>query len=163
MSEEKKLSDVLDKAAFDILCKEIMKKRRVENDDVIYELFDYKAKGATLEIKAEHVTIDEVFDYAKSSCKQCNGKGYYIINMEKRRIPNPEDYVVMAKEPINDMPEEMKKIWIEKEKKNKFWRVMLPCRCALKVAHAKDPDFLSNGEGNILVRVKYEIKEGSIE
>lgn len=160
MTERKSLVEELDKPNFEIALKELMKTRRVIDESTVqYGTIEHSCGNKKYTITATHVPIDYVFPYAKGSCKQCNSKGYQVINIEKHRIANPQDYVMLSNVPIQDMTEDEQRIWREKEKLNKFWRVMLPCRCAVTRALLKEPDILTNPDGSILLRTSYEVEE----
>jgi hypothetical protein len=162
MDDEKKpLITMMDKVNFDIAIKKVMKTRKViDENTVTFETVEHTTGDKKYILKAVHVPIDHVFKYASSNCKMCTfGKGYYVMNVEKHKIPDPENYVMLSSMPVQDMSDEQQKILIEKEKQNKFWRIMYPCKCAVQRALEKEPDLLTNPLGNILLRVDYEIVE----
>ena len=159
--EKKPLIMELDQVNFTLAAKELMKTRKVVDETTVtYGTVEHRLGDKKYVITAEHVPIDYIFKYASSNCKMCTyGKGYYVAHVEKHKIPNPEDYVMLSTVPIKEMSEEEQNIWREKEKLNKFWRVMYPCQCAVKRALNKEPDLLTNPSGNILLRASYEVKK----
>lgn len=159
MGEKTPLSKILDRNNYRTLCEKVEKSRKVSDDgSMFFEDISYTYGGKSYRVLPIFMPVEDVKKYSKSSCNKCYGKGYAIHLKEKSKISNPQDYTLMATQPINNMTEEQKKIWIEKEKENKFWRVLLPCSCAVKNAAKKIPDFLFNNEGNILIRLEYEIE-----
>jgi hypothetical protein len=153
------LHEIMDRNNFHMLTERVQKSRKVDrNDNVTYENFNQVYKDVSYDIKPVHVPIDYIFKYGSNSCKQCSyGKGYYVVNILKNKIPNPADYIILSDQPIKDMTDEQKKIFIELEKKKPFWRVLLPCNCAMRKAQAKEPDLLMNPTGNIVLRLTYTI------
>ena len=155
------LREVMDEQNIGFLMQQIVKTRCPANDDTVsYSPVEYKFKDTTYVVQAIHVPIEDVAKYGQSSCKKCSyGKGYVIANVLKTSIPDPQNYVVMAKVPIRKFSPEQQKIWIEKEKLNPMLRIMLPCECALKWVGRRDPNLVSNVEGNIMFRLSYKVKD----
>ena len=152
VAEKKSLRDLLDESNFRFVVDRIMKTRKNEGDDrVSYEPFTHKTGTMEIDINPVHVPTDTLFKEAKSSCKDCNSKGYQVHLIPKQRIRNPEDYIVLSEVPFRDLSEEEKKKIIEQEAKKTTWKVMLPCRCAVKRALMKDNSLLVNELGNIVV------------
>jgi len=153
------LSDILDSIHMNNLYQRIIETRVIHKDDSItYGTVLYPFKDNEYEVTGEHVSVDYVFKFAKSSCNFCSSKGYGIHNIEKSKLSNPEDYTIVSKQPVNTMSEDQKKIWIEKEKRNPLWRVLLPCHCVLRKAAEKEPNLIFNNARNIIIRVTYRIK-----
>lgn len=158
----KHLHEIFNRPTFDIITERILKDRKVDmQDKVTYVDFDHLYEGVTYAIKPVHVPIDYIFKYGVSSCKQCVGKGYFVTKLFKRNIPKPADYVILSEQPIKNMTDEQKKMFIEMEKKKPLWRVMLPCSCALKKAQIKEPDLVMTADGHIIVRMTYTVAEKS--
>jgi hypothetical protein len=158
--EHKNLEDVFNPTNFKLILDEIMKSRKVSPQDVVsYSPIERAQDGVTYVIKAEHVPIETVVKYASSSCKECYGKGHYVAYIVKAKVPNPQDYVILSEEPVVGMTEERKKLWLEVEKKKPTWKIMFPCRCAIKGISKKESLICSNTAGNIVTKVTYEIKQ----
>ena len=157
----KYLHEIIDRNNFQMITERIMKGRKVDlNDNVTFEYFTHKVNDVSYNIVPVHVPIDYVFKYGNNACKQCGyGKGYYVTNLFKNKIEKVGDYIILADQPINELTDEQKKIFIELEKKKPLWRVMLPCSCALKKAQSKEPDLLMAFDGHIIVRLTYTIAE----
>jgi hypothetical protein len=155
--EKRRIKDIFNTAEINSIVKRIYQTRKIDKDDKIsYEGTETNKNGIKYKISAEHVPVERIMEYSKSGCRTCGGLGRKIVNILKSRIPDPENYVVLSNQPIGQMTEEQRKIWIEKEKKNPFWRILLPCRCALKNIE-KTGDIFSNPFGNITMRLDYEI------
>ena len=116
------------------------------------------ADGVEYLVKPEYVSGEEIYKHAKNSCNMCWGKGYKVLNLEKRKFPNPKDYILLAQQPLNDLTEEQKKILVEREKLSKMWRILLPCSCAIKSIIKKDKHLFVSVDGNICFRINYEVK-----
>ena len=130
----------------------------VDRKRVFFKPIEYKGDVAYL-VKTEHVVIDDVFKYAHSRCKDCNSKGYYVAHIEKAKLPNPVNYVLLSNSPtesLKDMSETQLKIWKEKMAKETAWRVMLPCHCVMKKGPTKDRSLFFNGDGSIRFRSECE-------
>jgi hypothetical protein len=56
------------------------------------------------------------------------------------------------------MNEEMKKLWIEKEKKKNTWRIMMPCRCAIKGLLKSDDSTVAVGDGNLMMKIQFKVR-----
>ena len=158
MGDKKLLTELLPSTTISILSKKVMKNREVIKDEVVYKEFEWEEKGVTYRVIPRHVPIEDVFKWAANSCKNCSSKGYYVLQMDKGKIKNPEDFIIMSDQNLEDMSEEQKKIMIQEESRKSYWRVLLPCKCALKRMQRKMPDVLSTDLGNILVKLDYEIK-----
>lgn len=156
--EKKALREIFNISEMNSIAKKIFqtKKKGLYGDDATYEDIEIQKDGVTYKISAEHVTVAEIMKYSKSGCRTCGGLGRKIVNILKTRIPDPDNYVIFSETPIDTMPPEEKKIWIEKQKQNPFWRILLPCECALKKI-GKTEDIFSNPLGNITMRLDYEI------
>jgi hypothetical protein len=159
LADRKDLVDVFSETSLKFISEAVLKTRKVSPEDkVSYEDIEREENGVVYIVKAEHVPIDDLVGHALSGCKNCHGKGYYICNLDKAKIPNPQDYVILAEKNIVDMPEAEKKLWLEVEKKKKLWRIMLPCRCALKAITKKQPGIFTNEPGNIVARLSCVVK-----
>jgi len=153
------IREVFDKMAVDNILKKVLENRVINEDEkaidkkrVFYKPFEYKRDDVSYVIKAEHVIIDDMFKYANSNCKTCNSKGYYVIHIEKSKLPNPVNYVLLSNVPFEGLSDKELEEWKEKVKLEKAWRVMLPCSCVLKKASNKDKSLFFNGDGSIIFR-----------
>ena len=154
------LKDVMDSLNLQKALEELLKTREPKDDDSVdYTDVEYSCGGRKYIIHGDHFPIDDIIKFSKSSCKQCNGKGYTVSNVKKTLIPDVANYIVLAKVPIREMSEEQVKIWTEKEKLNPLLRIMLPCSCALNAAKKKDPNLFANDIGNIVLQISYTIGE----
>jgi len=159
-STSKELSEIFGETELKFILQEVMKTRKVSSTDVVsYTPIDKEKDGVKYVIKAEDVPIRELMGYATSSCRGCNGKGYSVRQVDKSKIPNPQDFVILSDRPIEGMTEAEKKLWLEVEKKKKLWRVMLPCYCTIKGISKKQSLISANALGNIVVRITYEVKQ----
>lgn len=155
--QKKPLSELVDRHSYGTLCNNVLKTRKVDGDGhATYDKLEHKHGDTVYMVEAIPVSIDEIKNYAKPNCNKCTEKGYYVMRVEKSKIKDPENYYMVASQPINAMSEEQRKIWIEKEKKNKYWRILYPCPCALKRAADKIDDFVHNPAGNITFRLEYQ-------
>jgi hypothetical protein len=155
-----KLEEVFGTTSLNLILKNLMKTRKVSPEDqVTYEPVETELSGVRYIIKAEHIFVEEIIKYGSSNCNKCNGKGYRIVHLEKRKIPNPQDYVILSDRNIETMSEEEKKIWVEMEKKKTTWKLMLPCICAIRKMAKREGAIFSNPTGNIVARLSYEIAE----
>ena len=165
MSEKKPIRDVLDPATLTNLLKQVQNTRKViesrkltDIDGVEYGSVEHMDtdKHVKYVLSGVHVPMDEIFKYAQSKCNVCNSKGYKVVNIDKRKIQEPGDYVLISSQPLDDLTPEQLKLWKENVAKQNAWRTMLPCQCALKRALKKERDLYANDWGNILVRIAYE-------
>jgi len=137
-----------------MIYKEIMDTRKCEGDDQFsYQPIEKIRDDKVYVITARHVQIGETMSYAKSSCNQCYGSGKKIINIEKNKIGNTDDYMMLASVSLKGLTEEQQQIVLEREKKSKFWKVLLPCPCTIKSMVKKNMQVLSNGLNNIVVEL----------
>jgi hypothetical protein len=156
----KNLEDIFDETTMKYIMKEVMKSRRVSpTDEVSYSPVERQQDGVTYVVKAEHVPIEDIVKHASSRCRDCNSKGYSVRHIEKAKIPNPQDYVILSDKPIDSMTDEEKKLWVEVEKKKKMWRIMLPCHCAIKGLTRVQHTIFTNATGNIVAQITYEKKQ----
>lgn len=165
MPDKKHIKDLINPAVLKELLKQIQDSRKVvENrkltdiDGVEYGSVEHTDTDRHVKyiIRGVHVPMDEIFKYAQSNCKECNSKGYKICHIDKRHVRDPGDFVLVSTEPLDDLSKEEMKLWREKMAREKAWRAMLPCQCALKKALRKEPDLRASDLGNILVRIEYE-------
>jgi len=156
---EKALKEILSSVDYKFLCEKIIKEK-VQRSDNSFEYKDFSQTMAGVEylVKPEYVSGEEIYKHAKNSCNMCWGKGYKVLNLEKRKFPNPKDYILLAQQPLNDLTEEQKKILVEREKLSKMWRILLPCSCAIKGIIKKDKHLFVSVDGNICFRINYEVK-----
>jgi len=161
------ISDRVGQAAAEILINKILDGRKVRDDGsrltdadgVDFDLVEWDSPKAKLFVQPRHVTVDEVSEYANSSCRDCNSKGYMVVNIVKALIQNPGQYVILSRKSLEGLDDEQKKQVIEEEAKHPMWRVLLPCHCALKRARAKMPNFFSNKDGSVMFAVEWEEEE----
>jgi hypothetical protein len=151
------IEELLNPTQFDFVVKNLLNSRRVSpEDEVSYTPVETEHNGIRYLVKAAHVSVDEIRQHGQSSCKKCIGKGYSIVYLDKSKIPNPQDYVILSEKPIETMTEEEKKLWIEVEKKKKLWKVLIPCKCAIKRLSRLQRTIVSNQVGNIVAKLSYE-------
>lgn len=158
MDEKKLLTDLISESSISILGKQVLKNRKNDDGIITYQEFDWKEGDAEYRIIPKHIPIKDAFKWASGSCKNCNSKGYLILRIEKNKIKSPEDFIIMSEKSLDNMTEEQKEILIKEEAKKSYWRVMLPCGCALKRMQRKTPDMLCTDLGHILVKLEYEVK-----
>jgi hypothetical protein len=139
----------------------LMKSRKVSpQDEVSYDPVDMMSLSRdNYTITAHHVPIEEIIKHGSGSCKKCNSKGYQVSYIVKNRVPNPQDYVILSEKPLTEMTPEEKKLWMEVEKKKTTWKIMLPCRCAMKAFMKDERNIMCNDAGNIVARLTYVMKE----
>lgn len=134
--------------------KDIMDTRKCIGDDQFtYDPLERTHEDKTYVITARHIQIGETMSHAKSSCNQCYGSGKKIMNIEKNRIAKTDDFIMLASVSLKDLTEAQQQIVLEQEKKNKFWRVLLPCPCTIKSMVKKNIQVLSNDLNNIVVEI----------
>ena len=134
--------------------KEILDSRKCVGDDAFsYTTIEKDHEGKTYVIIPRHVPVGESMSYGNSSCKHCYGSGKKIINMEKNKISNTDDFLMLSDIRIDGLTEEQKKIVIEKEKQKKFWRILLPCPCTIKKMLKKGKQIVSNDLNNIVIEI----------
>ncbi|MBD3261058.1 MAG: hypothetical protein GF334_05150 [Candidatus Altiarchaeales archaeon] len=165
MADKKYITDLIDPALFKDLLKQIQDSRKViesrkltDIDGVEYGSVEHidKDKSVKYTIRGVHVPMDKIFKYARGNCNTCNSKGYTVVHIDKKYVKEPGDYVLVSSEPVDGLSKEEMGIWREKMAREKAWRAMLPCQCALKKALKKEPDLYANELGNIIVRIEYE-------
>lgn len=116
--------------------------------------------GKKLYIHPRHVTVDEVSEYGRSSCDDCFGKGYRVINLPKSQVEHPSQYTILSQRSLDGLNDEQKKQVIEEEHQKSTWRVLLPCYCSLRRARNKIPNFFANKDGSVMFAVEWEEDEG---
>jgi hypothetical protein len=159
-SVQESLGNILSKDAYNRAIKELSATRSVALDDTVtFKPVEIIQGDKTYILTAAHVSVQDIAKYGQDSCRSCYGKGYFLSLIEKRRIPNPQDYLILSDKNIEAMPEPEKKNWIEVQKKEKMWKIMFPCRCALRKTAKVEPNMVSNEAGNIAFRITYQIKE----
>lgn len=156
----KSLREVFDQVSLNNIIGRLSRNKKYDpsSDSISFDPMDFSYNGVDYVIDGEWVSVNEVIEHASSSCRVCNSKGYSITEIAKNKLLNPQDYVILSTEPINEMNEEMKKLWIEKEKKKNTWRIMMPCQCAIKRLLKEDESAIAVGDGNLLMRIKYKVK-----
>ena len=134
--------------------KEILDSRKcVGEDKFTYDTLEKTIGDKTYIITPRHVPIRETMSHGKSSCKDCYGTGKKIVYMDKSKVPNTDDFVILASESIKGKTEEQLKAIIENEKKSKHWQVLLPCSCAIKQMYKKGMRIVANDVTNVIVEV----------
>lgn len=134
--------------------KEILNSRKCNgDDDFSYSIIEKDHEGKTYVITPRHVPIGESMSYGNSSCNKCYGSGKMVINMEKSKISNTDDFIMLSDVRLDGLTEEQKKIVVEKEKQRKFWRVLLPCPCTIKKMLKKKKQIVSNDLNNIVIEI----------
>lgn len=154
MEENCKMVDTFDPYVEQMIYNNLMNTRKCIGDDKFeYTTQEIIKDDIKYKITASHIPLDKIKLYSKSSCNICFGKGFRIIAIEKEKIPNVEDFMMVSSYDIRNASEEQKKIFIEKEKKNKNWRVALPCKCTIKNMKKKNLQVVCNNMGNIVFEV----------
>jgi hypothetical protein len=156
LNEEKKyiVEDLFSSALTRAIYKEIMNSRKCTGDDQFsYQPIEKDFEGKKYIIYARHIPVGEAMSYAKSSCNKCYGSGKKIMNIEKDRIPNTDDFMMLSSVSLKGLTEEQQKIVIEREKATKFWKILLPCPCTIKGLIKKGVQVLSNDLNNILIEI----------
>jgi hypothetical protein len=154
MSDTRDLSFLFDETMLKIIYKEIMDSRKCVGDDKFtYDTIEKSNRSKTYTIESRHMPFDEVRRFSNSSCKECNGTGKKLMDVEKGNIPNTQDFIMLSSESYTNLTEEQKKIAIDREKTKKFWRIALPCRCTLKNMLKNGLLILSNSMGNIVIEL----------
>lgn len=156
LNDEKKymVDDLFPPVLTKVIYKEILDSRKCIGDDQFsYEDIEKSVDDKTYVISARHIQIGEAMSYAKSSCNKCYGSGKKIMNVEKNRISNIDDFLMLSSIPLKGLTEEQQKIVIEKEKAAKFWKILLPCPCTIKGMVKKGVQVLSNDLNNILLEI----------
>lgn len=159
------LSDRVGRSSAELVINKILQARKVrddgsrltdpdgvEFDEVTHGIGD----GVTLYLHPRHVTVDEVSEYGRSSCRDCFGKGYRIVNLAKIKVENPSQYTILSNRSLDNLTEEQRKQVIEEERERSTWRVLLPCYCALRRAREKIPNFFANTDGSVMFAVGWE-------
>jgi hypothetical protein len=137
-----------------LIYKELMDSRKYVSDDLFtYTSIERVAGEKTYVISARHIGIVETMSCANQSCKNCYGTGKKIVYMDKKKISNTEDFIILASVPLKGLTEEQKMAVIEEEKKGKFWTVLFPCPCTIKSMLKKDKHILANDMQNIVVEM----------
>lgn len=148
------LDEVFDHALVKSIYKEIMDSRKCTGDDAFtYDTIEKTKDGKTYVIASRHVSVGECMRFSKSNCNKCYGTGRKMMEMDKKEIPNVQDFIMMASTPISGLSEEQKKIVIEREKAKKYWRILLPCPCTIKNMLKKNMQIVSNELNNIVIEI----------
>lgn len=165
MSEEKKpsIQSVLSPVVMQQVGKDILRSRKSEKGVITYDSIKKISEGKEYTIYPVHFPMEKVFEYGKSSCKDCNGKGYLIKRIEKKKFPDPSTYLLMEDLPPMDLSEAQMKIWEEKKKEEKMWRIMEPCHCAVKRAFKENENLLANGIHTMFLKVDYDVADAPKE
>jgi hypothetical protein len=160
MCEKYNISDIFDPYITHVIYNDLIKTRKLIGEDKFeYTSQEYHKNGVIYIVSGRHISLEEAKKYNKGSCKVCFGKGYKIIRIQKEKIRNVEDYMMLFSYDIKNASEEQKKIIIEKEKLNKYWRVVLPCTCTIKNMEKRGLSIIGNKEGNILIETTCKIKK----
>lgn len=156
---ESPIDKMFSEAELKTILKKVMDTRKVYNDNTVtYSDVDWTKNEKNYIIIAEHISLEDLKKLAKSNCKMCNGKGYHIEHLDKAKIPNPEDYIILSSKPMDNLTEDQRKQLVEEEKQRKHWRVMLPCKCGIKELVKKENYIVSNALGNIVIKMTYKEK-----
>lgn len=161
---KKPLNQIFQNMECDLILQEILKSR---SDKEPYEFKPVvRDRGdKTYTITAKDVSLmDEVFKNGSSSCRYCNGKGYYINHLSKFKHPNPDNFMTFKPEfdaPV-DLTGEQKKIWVEMQKKkydeDPCWKILQVCNCAVKKT-LKDPFVYANALKTLFFRLDYTVED----
>lgn len=127
------------------------------------EPFEFEADKKSYMITPTRVDHEEVIKKANSSCKDCYGKGYFVSNILKTKLPDPSIYLEIK--PEHSMPEtlseEQQKIWMEREEKlyneSKTWRIMNICPCAIKRYVKNKPNIMYNDTQTLFIDFDYDL------
>jgi hypothetical protein len=148
------VEDIFPQTMVKLIYKEVMSSRKCAGDDQFtYSDIVKTHDSKTYIISARHIPLSESTQHGKSNCNQCYGTGRKIMKIEKHRISNTDDFVMIAPVSLKDLTEEQKQAVIETEKAAKFWTVVLPCHCVVKNMLKKGLYILSNDMSNILVEI----------
>lgn len=156
LSDEKTyaVEELFNSTVAKVIYKDLMDSRKfVGNDQFIYTPIERVVEEKTYVISTRHINISETMSYANQSCKQCYGTGKKVMCVDKKKISNTEDFIILASVPLKGLTEEQKMAIIEEEKKGKFWTVLFPCPCTIKNMLKKDKQILANDLHNIVVEV----------
>lgn len=167
-STSKRLGDVFNSFEINQIFTEAVKQMSGEAPFYI-ENFEYKSGDKTYLIKPERVDHDELIKKGRSSCRTCFGKGYFVSNLLRSKYPDPSSFLEIK--PEHTMPEnlseEQKKIWMEREKKQydecPTWRIMNICSCALKSFAKSNPNVMYNQAHTLFIDFDYEEIESKEE
>jgi len=165
---QQRLSDRIGSVNTEIVLRKALDARKIVNDalltdpdGVTYDEFTHGILDKEYVFKPQHVTIDMVSDHGSSSCRDCNGKGYKVVEIAKGSLKNPADHVILSRKPIDGLEGAEKEAAIEAERKHARWRVLLPCECAVKALHKYDPNFYASQDRAIMFKLVYEEKAKS--
>lgn len=148
------VEDVFNHSLSKAIYKEILSTRRCSGEDKFsYDTIEKSHENVTYLIMPRHIPLVESMSFGNSNCNSCYGSGKIIMNVGKDKIENTDDFMMLASIPLKGLTEEQKKIVIEKEKKAKFWRVVLPCRCTIKSMLKKGMQIISNDMNNIVIEL----------
>lgn len=160
------LDSLIDNTSQQVIFNQFIKNRKSDDkDQITYQDIPWKIGEKEYTIKAQPVTIEEIAKKAKSSCNSCNSKGYIIRIIEKSKTPDPENYIVLSDVPFRSLSEDEKKVWVEKQKQSKTWKIALPCICAMKryikalMNQTTSDIIMYTQQYNIVMKISYEIKE----
>lgn len=155
MSEKvQNIEQLFNKSFVQTIIKEIFDSRKcVGEDNFSYTEIEKVANDKTYIIKARHISLEEALKFHDPRCKQCYGTGRKVVNIEKSRIKHINEFIMIASMSTADLSEEQKRIFVEREKLNKFWKVLLPCNCTIKNMIKKDMYIISNDMHNIVAEI----------
>ena len=163
--DKKPLNEIFMNIECDQILQDLIKSKNPEAP-YEYTAITKEKDGKTYTITAIDLDLQkDVFTKANPSCNTCNSKGYYINNIEKKKYPNPDAFMVIKPEDVNvpeNLTEEQKNMMIEMRKKrfeeNKFWRVLQTCHCSAKRT-LKDPNVFTNSVHTLFTKMEYEVSD----
>lgn len=160
--EKKVLAEVLPAAILNNVITELYEKRSPEGYPEITRMMGTQKYT----IKAKEYDLDSVMKNASGSCKMCAyGKGYYVSYIAKAKYSNPSGFMTFKPEMEvpEGLPEEQKKMFLEMAKKryeeSPTWKVLNVCNCAIKNTLKKNRDVVANSQGNIFIKLDYDVEE----
>jgi len=162
-AEQISLARKIGKVQMDLVWKGVLKGRKVndsakltDEDGVQYDEVVHRVGDIEYVIHPKHVTLDMVSDYGNSSCRGCWGKGYNTVEVAKRSLHNPSDYIILSRRPLENLSDEEREKAIEDERKNPRWRILLACNCAIQRMSKSEPNFYVTDDRSIMLRLDYE-------
>lgn len=165
MASKKSLGEVIDGYNFKLVTQKLMSGRKVHDENTVtYEEVEHQMGDKILKVRGTHIPLEEIFKYASGNCKMCSyGKGYFISEIAKTKYPNPRGLMVLEPVIPEGLSEDQKKIYEERIKNEKTWRIANTCRCASEKALKKNLSWVANENRNVFIDLDYEFVEDADE
>lgn len=167
MTSEKDLSlaSQLDQHNYRLITEKLLKTRKVVSEtEIIYDEVEQSIGDKILKLRGKHVPLDEVYKYAKNTCKQCSyGKGYFITNIPKYNYPDPRGLLLLEPEIPEGLSEEQKQIHEAKIAKIPTWKILNVCSCAAQRAQEKNPTWVANANHNLFIDLDFNFVDKPAE